>query len=208
MVTLRNGGAFPLNVTTIAGSVNLVEFFPQFIQNLSAVGYTGVTVYPSTDVSLNYNIRLHQKLGGVKYQIALTVLYNAEGVAYGQTFFNSTVEVLELPGEMMSLWYLLAAVAIAVCGYRVSFTPEGRKFVATHATQLGAAPTKSTTQPSGRPPVASASTSAPNEWLEGTCVFCWKLRRSCVIFAVVTDACYCSSLHVGKKAAQKKAAKK
>jgi len=68
LVGLRNGGAWPLNVTVVAGSINLPEAFSyMYLQNLTVAPF-GLEVAAGQEVSLPYAFQVSPRLGAVKYQ--------------------------------------------------------------------------------------------------------------------------------------------
>ena len=122
VVSLRNLGSEPVNITYIAGSVNLVQLFAQFQQNLSVAPYN-YPVSPGQEVSLPYAFQLAPQLGAAKYQgaahcglsrfmfcsvtdaasVALTLLYTTSTGSYGDTFFNRTLELADAVSEFKAL---------------------------------------------------------------------------------------------------------
>lgn len=133
VVGVRNLRTEVVNVTLCAGSVNLVQQFSQFQQNLTVHPYS-YPVEPGQEVSLPYMFQLAPQLGAVKYQggaaapllnarrshasaVALTLLYTSGSESYGDTFFNRTLELAEAESSWTPTSLSIAAVMLGGAAY-------------------------------------------------------------------------------------------
>ncbi|KAK9903492.1 hypothetical protein WJX75_006931 [Coccomyxa subellipsoidea] len=120
VVGVHNNANNPLNVTAIIGSLNNAQAFHQFYQNFSYQPQQAV-VRPGEEASLSYYFMPDESFPPREFQVALTVFYNTPAGSFASTFFNETIDIVEVPPlidvqGIFLLAALLALLAAAVYG--------------------------------------------------------------------------------------------
>lgn len=124
LVGFRNGASEPVNVTYIWGKLSNENY----AQNLTAqplgdfYGRLGQIVEPGKEGSFLYRFMPAVQLPPGPYQVALNVAYTAQDEYFSNTFFNSTVELVEQIGpidfQLLGLiGMIIATSAAAVWAY-------------------------------------------------------------------------------------------
>lgn len=129
MMGLHNDASEVYNITSVMGSVNSVADFKTFIHNLTHQNYFQA-VPPGAEIALEYKFTPHQMLPPASYVIALTVFYEGKEGFKATTFFNQTVEVVEvkkvIDWELITLYLLLTGVLAAIGYYLYQYlAPTG-----------------------------------------------------------------------------------
>jgi len=94
IVGLVNRGQEPMNVTSIAGSINSPFDFGYYIQNFTGQQYNQL-VHEDDEITLRYKFMPIDTLDPVDYHISLTVFYENDEELFSTTFFNATVTFYE-----------------------------------------------------------------------------------------------------------------
>ena len=174
LLGLRNTGNENVNVTHLAGSLNVPGNFNFFVTNFTVESYEDAIIKPRKEATFEYEFAIDPQFAGHSLQLALTAFYDEAGVAYATTFYNETVPVLDpkivFDHELAVIYLTLAGVAFLMfagvmksfgLGHLVPFIGEAK--------QTSGAVKKKTVIPkvvaSG---TASASASDSEQWLEGT----------------------------------------
>jgi len=110
LVGFRNEGSVPINVTSIAGSLNNANEYHYHMWNYTHTHY-GQIVNPREEYTFSYTFHLHDLLDPVIYRSPLTVFYETEEHSFCTTFFNGTVVVKEpstrVDVPMIMTWCIL-----------------------------------------------------------------------------------------------------
>lgn len=119
-VGLSNRDARAYRVTGIAGSLNRVEGFRTYVQNLTVTSFNR-TVEPGSEASLSYSFSLNDRLDVRPYRLALTVFYQRASVAagsapasarYSATFYNATISAVDNSSVVDSRTFAIGAVVV------------------------------------------------------------------------------------------------
>lgn len=116
VVSARNTGSRPLNLSAITGSINSAAKYEVFIQNFT-IGRYFAPLAPGAEASLEYKFRADPVLGSSparEFQVALHLLYESHGSYYSSTFFNQTVDIGEVPRvvDFDLVWLALTVAAL------------------------------------------------------------------------------------------------
>ena len=95
LLGLRNTGNENVNVTHLAGSLNVPGNFNFYVTNFTVESYEDAIIKPRKRRRLITSLRSTRHLRGHSLQLALTAFYDEAGVAYATTFYNETVPVLD-----------------------------------------------------------------------------------------------------------------
>lgn len=125
---LRNDAAEPYNVSAILGSLNSPIDFKRYFYNFTQQVYFQV-VEPGKELSVEYVFVPPKQVPPTDYQIALTVFYEgAEGLK-STTFFNQTVEIVEvkklIDTDLIMLYILLISLMAVGVWYVWGWLKEG-----------------------------------------------------------------------------------
>jgi translocon-associated protein subunit alpha len=173
LLGLRNTGNDAVNVTHLAGSLNVPNNFNFYVTNFTVSSFGDAVIKPKKEATFEYEFAIDPQFAGHSLQLALTAFYDEAGVAYATTYFNSTVPVLDpkvvFDRELAVIYLTLAGVAYlcfagvmkaAGLGHLVPFIGEAKPTTgATKKTYVKKVEKKGTT---------SASASDSEQWLEGT----------------------------------------
>lgn len=115
LVGFHNGASSPYNITAVMGSLNSPLDFGIYVQNFTHMTY-GLQVDRDGQASISYRFRPDPALHPREFTVALSVFYtNSLGQMFSNTFFNSTIEIVEPPrsidAEILFLWVLLLGSA-------------------------------------------------------------------------------------------------
>lgn len=171
LLGLRNTGNDDVNVTYIAGSLNVPNNFGFYVRNFTANAYGDAIVKPRQEATFTYSFAIDPQFAGHKLQLALTTFYDEAGASYATTFYNATVPVLDpkvaFDRELVMIYLTLAGVAALILalilkavglGHLVpGFTPAKTK------KDVKKLVVKKTTEK-----VTPAVERNPSEWLEGS----------------------------------------
>jgi len=134
LVGFRNEGNTPVNVTSIAGSLNNAAEYHYHMHNYTHTHY-GQMVQPQEEYTFSYTFHLHDLLDPVMYRSPLTVFYETEEYSFRTTFFNGTIEVKEPPSRvdvpMMMTWCILLSLIGGIALYAYDFSQKrihGKKY--------------------------------------------------------------------------------
>lgn len=137
LIAFSNAGRSLYHIWGVMGSLNMHNNFNMYVQNFS---YHGVnkTVSANKEMSLWYKFTPNERLDTRKFQLALSVFYEAQSSAgnairgHSTTFFNETVGTVA--GEQsignttfMIILVLCIAGAVAVIVYLLSGSQESKK---------------------------------------------------------------------------------
>jgi hypothetical protein len=119
VLSIRNELPSTLNVSYITGSINSARSYSIFLHNFTT--YPSNTVVPAGhEKSIEYNFATPQNMPPRQFRLALTVFYSEMGSPkmHAQTFFNSTIEVMEperlIDTEALLLYATLLGIAAAL----------------------------------------------------------------------------------------------
>lgn len=127
LVALANGGKSMYHVWGMMGSLNMAGKFSMYVQNFS---YSSVnaSVQSGEELSLQYSFKPNERLDTRKFQLALTMFYEAQSSdgsalrGHSTTFFNSTVDTLPGPQAVSNTVFLaLVALFIAASFAAIAF---------------------------------------------------------------------------------------
>lgn len=119
-VGLSNRDARAYRVTGVAGSLNRVEGFRTYVQNLTATPFNR-TVEPGSEASFSYAFSLNDRLDVRPYRLALTVFYQRASMATGSasasarhsaTFYNATISAVDNSSVVDSRTFAIGAVVL------------------------------------------------------------------------------------------------
>jgi translocon-associated protein subunit alpha len=110
VVGFHNEGSETYNVSLIAGSLNSPADFSLHVQNFTMAPF-GEVIGPGEEVSVNYKFTPDSRAPPRDFVVALTAFYSdSKGQWYSSTFFNQTVDIVEV--KKMVDWELVSLVAI------------------------------------------------------------------------------------------------
>mmetsp|Transcript_12282 Transcript_12282/g.30014 ORF Transcript_12282/g.30014 Transcript_12282/m.30014 type:complete len:240 (-) Transcript_12282:716-1435(-) len=110
VVGIHNDGSDSYNISMITGSLNSPVDFNVHVQNFTNVGY-GQVVKPGEELSLEYKFFPDPRLEPRDFIVALTAFYSdSKGNWHSTTFFNQTVEIVEV--KKLIDWELLFMFAL------------------------------------------------------------------------------------------------
>lgn len=116
LLGVRNAGNDDVNVTYIAGSLNVPNNFAFYVTNFTANAYGDAIVKPRQEATFTYEFVVDPQFAGHSLQLALTTFYDEAGASYATTFFNATVPVLDpkvvFDRELVMIYLTLAGVAV------------------------------------------------------------------------------------------------
>lgn len=116
---IHNDGSESYNISAIMGSLNSPQDFKVFFYNFTQQVYFEV-VEPGQELSVEYEFALLKDLPPRDYQVALTVFYEAKDGFKATTFFNQTIEVVDvkklIDTDLIFLYLLLLGI-LAFVGY-------------------------------------------------------------------------------------------
>lgn len=119
-VGLSNRDARAYRVTGVAGSLNRVEGFRTYVQNLTVAPFNR-TVEPGSEASFSYTFSLNDRLDVRSYRLALTVFYQRASMATGSasasarhsaTFYNATISTVDNSSVMDGRTFAIGAVVV------------------------------------------------------------------------------------------------
>lgn len=119
-VGLSNRDVRAYRVTGVAGSLNRVEAFRTYVQNLTVTSFNR-TVEPGSEASFSYSFSLNDRLDVRPYRLALTVFYQRASVATGSasasarhsaTFYNATISAVDNSSVVDSRTFAIGAVVV------------------------------------------------------------------------------------------------
>ncbi|GMH42838.1 hypothetical protein BSKO_10757 [Bryopsis sp. KO-2023] len=114
LVGVHNGGKTPYNVSFIMGSLNLPQEFSYYVQNFTLNHYWSV-VKPEEEATFQYKFRPDKSLSPMELRVALTVFYQDDkGTPFSSTFFNETIDIVEVFKAVDYEAIMMLAVMIAI----------------------------------------------------------------------------------------------
>ncbi|BDA50247.1 probable translocon-associated protein subunit alpha [Coccomyxa sp. Obi] len=159
VVGLHNNANERLNITAIMGSLNNAQAFHQYFQNFTYQPQQAF-VGPGEEAAVSYYFMPDESFPAREFQVALTVFYNTPSGTYSSTFFNQTIDIVEVPSfiDIQGLFLLLPLLGlIAGAAYLVKSALEKYGILK---------PKKGTRKVEVKKRVAAAG--EENEWLKGT----------------------------------------
>ena len=146
------------------GSLNSPTDFSIFVQNFTQQTYFEA-VLPGKESSFEYKFMPDPRVEPRDFIVALTVIYqDTKGVYYSNTFFNQTIEIIEVKKlvdwELLFLYVFIFGL-IAGIGYLIYSS------VAPHLQSLGYISKKSKTKKVAAGPKVQTEEEA-EDWLKGT----------------------------------------
>lgn len=147
MIGLANGARTRMHVWGVTGSLNDVSRSNVHVQNLT---YTliNATASANSELSMQYSFTPNDRLDTRPFQLALTVLYEAQTAdgnalrGYSTTFYNSTVATRAGPQTVSNTAFLgLATLFVTLCAGAVAylFAPSAEGGETKGASATGAA---------------------------------------------------------------------
>eukprot|EP00170_Pyropia_yezoensis_P002054 contig_8754_g2058 len=119
-VGLSNRDARAYRVTGVAGSLNRVEGFRLYVQNLTVTPFNR-TVEPGSEASFSYAFSLNDRLDVRPYRLALTIFYQRASMAarnapasarHSATFYNATISAVDNSSVVDSRTFAIGAVVV------------------------------------------------------------------------------------------------
>ena len=169
LLGVRNTGNDDVNVTYIAGSLNVPNNFAFYVTNFTVSAYGDAIVKPRQEATFEYAFAIDPQFAGHALQLALTTFYDEAGASYATTFFNATVPVLDpkvaFDRELAMIYLTLAGVAALALAAVMRAVGLGHLLP-------GAEPAKDAKKKAVVKKVVERQPSAverdPTEWLEGS----------------------------------------
>ncbi|EIE23258.1 hypothetical protein COCSUDRAFT_53555 [Coccomyxa subellipsoidea C-169] len=159
VVGVHNNAKERVNVTAIVGSLNNAQAFHQFYQNFTYQPQVAV-VSPGEEASLSYYFSPDESFPPREFQVALTVFYNTPAGSFASTFFNETIDIVEVPPliDVQGIFLLAALLGLlAAAAYGVKSALEWQGILK---------PRKGSRKVEVKKRVVVAG--EENEWLKGT----------------------------------------
>ena len=161
----HNDGKEPYNVSAIFGSLNSPTDFSIFVQNFTQQIYHQA-VAPGKELSIEYKFMPDPRVEPRDFIVSLTVFYqDTKGVYFSNTFFNQTIEIVEvkklIDWELIFLYVFLIAL-VGVIGYLAY------SYAAPHLQSMGyiSKKSKKTKKVATGPKVQTEEEA--EDWLKGT----------------------------------------
>ena len=120
LLGFHNSGGTPLNVTHIAGSLNLPNMFSFHVTNFTVSEYLSI-VEPGKEASFEYRFELDPLLAGHDFQLAFTAFYADDADNYATTFYNGTLTILDPIGVFDTQTMFMYAIFASVFAFAVYF---------------------------------------------------------------------------------------
>lgn len=118
VIGFGNRGRMPYHVWGVMGSINMEERFGIYIQNFT-YGMVNKTVESGEELSFSYTFTPNERLDVRRFQLAVSVFYEARGSSgnairgHSTTFFNNTIETKAGEQTMSnSMFMILTAVVV------------------------------------------------------------------------------------------------
>ncbi|CAN1748744.1 Translocon-associated protein subunit alpha [Linum perenne] len=102
LVGLKNDGESSINVIAIKASVHLPFDHRLLVQNLTAQTFNNATVPTSAQATFPYIFAVSKFLQAGTFDLVGTIIYEIDQQPYQSTFYNGTVEVVEV-GNLLSM---------------------------------------------------------------------------------------------------------
>lgn len=116
VVGIHNEGSDAYNITAIMGSLNSPMDFKIYVQNFTQQLYFEV-VPPGEELSVEYVFKPDQALTPRDFVVALTLFYEDPKHSFmSTTFFNQTIEIVELPKAFDTDLWMLYVTLCGMCG--------------------------------------------------------------------------------------------
>ncbi|MEW5307889.1 MAG: hypothetical protein WDW36_010258 [Sanguina aurantia] len=154
---IHNEGPETYNITAVMGSINAPNDFKVYVQNLTRQMYMQM-LEPGQELSLEYTMMPSKDLPARDFIMAITLFYSDKRFAMkSSTFFNSTVEVVEvkkfIDTDLLFLYLLLLSI-FGAAGYFLLQYIQGLGFL------------KNVGKKSKR--VETSQRDSDDEWLKGS----------------------------------------
>lgn len=121
---IHNDAVEPYNITAIMGSLNSPMDFRIYVQNFTQQVYFE-PVQPGEELSVEYVFRPDPNLSPRDFIVALTVFYeDPKNTYYSTTFFNQTIEIVELPKAFDTDLLFMCMTLCGLCGVAAYFASQ------------------------------------------------------------------------------------
>lgn len=169
LVGLRNTGNDDVNVTHIAGSLNVPSNFNFYVSNFTTNAYGDAVIKSRKEATFEYQFAIDPQFAGHSLQLALTAFYDEAGVSYATTFYNASVPVLDpkvvFDRELAVIYVTLAGVAALFIAFLMNVVGLGHLVPFMGETDKKKPAQKKVSAAKIERGTSSASDS---DWLEGT----------------------------------------
>ncbi|CAN0910122.1 Translocon-associated protein subunit alpha [Linum grandiflorum] len=114
LVGVKNDGESSINVIAIKASVHLPFDHRLLVQNLTAQAFNNATVPASAQATYPYIFAVSKFLQAGTFDLVGTIIYEIDQQPYQSTFYNGTVEVIEVGGLLSMESVLLITLGTAL----------------------------------------------------------------------------------------------
>ncbi|KAJ4902691.1 Translocon-associated protein subunit alpha [Raphanus sativus] len=114
IVALRNDGKSRVGVMGIRASVHLPYDHKLLVQNLTVLRINNASIPYSVQATFSYVFAVSQYLQPGAFDLVGYVIYDVEGKAYQNVFYNGTIEVVESGGLLSGESVFLITLGIAL----------------------------------------------------------------------------------------------
>ncbi|GAV77441.1 TRAP_alpha domain-containing protein, partial [Cephalotus follicularis] len=114
LVGLKNDGESSVNVIAIKASVHLPFDHKMLVQNLTAQAFNNATLPASAQATFPYIFAVSKYLQPGTFDLVGTVIYEIDQHPYQSTFYNGTIEVVEVGGFLSIESVFLVTLGIAL----------------------------------------------------------------------------------------------
>ncbi|KAJ0260551.1 Translocon-associated protein subunit alpha [Hirschfeldia incana] len=114
LVALRNDGTSRVGVMGIRASVHLPYDHKLLVQNLTMLSVNNASILTSVQATYSYVFAVSQYLQPGAFDLVGYVIYDVEGKAYQNVFYNGTIEVVESGGLLSGESVFLITLGIAL----------------------------------------------------------------------------------------------
>ncbi|DBA82944.1 hypothetical protein WJX77_012184 [Trebouxia sp. C0004] len=164
VIGLHNSAGEVFNVTHIAGSINAPQAFQYYVQNFTFQPYNS-QLKPGEQASLHYTFKPDIYLPVQEWQLSLTAYLRTEKGFFCNTFFNSTVDVVDQPRYIDTQLVFLGVIGLGVLGVIALFSWDSISNL-TVVKRVNKRTRKPASRPAPGPKIPEPA--GTSEWLKGT----------------------------------------
>uniref|UniRef100_A0A7C9DWG6 Translocon-associated protein subunit alpha n=1 Tax=Opuntia streptacantha TaxID=393608 RepID=A0A7C9DWG6_OPUST len=116
LVGIKYDGEASINVVAIQASVHLPYDHRLLVQNLTAQVFNNASVPPSAQAAFSYIFAVSKYLQPGSFDLVGSIVYEIDKTPYQSTFYNGTIEVVEVGGlfSIETVFLVMLAIGLLV----------------------------------------------------------------------------------------------